>query len=277
MSFDRESLQQVLEHWVTQTALRTARVSEIAGGLSGARLWRLQCDDHELCLRRWPKVHPSSAELQELHSFISHVWSEGLRIVPLPQHTFARQSYLSHDGYLWELTPWLPGDIPAVLTREQTTAALTTLANFHQVAATFTSLQSGHSPGLLKRIAILTELSAGGVGQLERTVQNATRRPVRDHAQDMLEEVKRALATSIPLVTDAASQFYPLQWCLRDIHRGNLLFANDHVTGLVDFGAASIDSVAGDIARLVGSIAGDDPQIWPTCSQDISRKAFTYS
>ena len=34
------------------------------------------------------------------------------------------------------------------------------------------------------------------------------------------------------------------------------------VTGIVDFGAMRVESVAADLARLLGSLAGDDPQAW---------------
>jgi homoserine kinase type II len=48
----------------------------------------------------------------------------------------------------------------------------------------------------------------------------------------------------------------PLQVCLRDIWRPHVLFQGAAVTGIVDFGAMDVDSVAGDVARLLGSMAG---------------------
>lgn len=43
-----------------------------------------------------------------------------------------------------------------------------------------------------------------------------------------------------------------------------MLFVGDDVSGLIDFGAMQPDSVAADIARLLGSLAGDDRQAWTT-------------
>jgi homoserine kinase type II len=40
------------------------------------------------------------------------------------------------------------------------------------------------------------------------------------------------------------------------------LFTGDRVTGLVDFGAMRVESVAGDVARLLGSLAGDNHSLW---------------
>ena len=50
------------------------------------------------------------------------------------------------------------------------------------------------------------------------------------------------------------------QWRIGDIRREHVLFVGEEVTGVIDFAAACVDSVAGDVARLLGSMAGDDPQ-----------------
>src|SRR5690606_34531068 len=42
------------------------------------------------------------------------------------------------------------------------------------------------------------------------------------------------------------------------------LLQGDEVSGLVDFGAMRVETVAGDIARLLGSIARDHPRKWQT-------------
>jgi homoserine kinase type II len=44
----------------------------------------------------------------------------------------------------------------------------------------------------------------------------------------------------------------PLQPCVRDLRHAHLLFDGDDLTGLIDFGAMDVDSVAGDLARLIG-------------------------
>jgi Ser/Thr protein kinase RdoA (MazF antagonist) len=53
-----------------------------------------------------------------------------------------------------------------------------------------------------------------------------------------------------------------IQPCIRDIHREHVLFENDTVTGIIDFGSMKPDCVACDIARLLGSMALDDKSLW---------------
>src|SRR5205085_11670626 len=47
---------------------------------------------------------------------------------------------------------------------------------------------------------------------------------------------------------------------IRDVHHEHVLFTGDQVTGLIDFGALRIDTPLTDVARLVGSLVGDDAE-----------------
>ena len=54
----------------------------------------------------------------------------------------------------------------------------------------------------------------------------------------------------------------PVQPCLCDIWHDHVLFTRDEVTGLVDYGSVKHDHVAVDVARLLGSLIGDDDNRW---------------
>ena len=59
-------------------------------------------------------------------------------------------------------------------------------------------------------------------------------------------------------LSDWIDRRFVLQPCLCDVWHDHILFEGDTVSGLVDFGAAKIDHVANDLARLLGSLVGDD-------------------
>ena len=64
------------------------------------------------------------------------------------------------------------------------------------------------------------------------------------------------------LLAQAARLEVTLIPCLRDVWHENVLFLGDEVSGLIDFGALRPENVAADVARLLGSMAEDDPQQW---------------
>ena len=59
-------------------------------------------------------------------------------------------------------------------------------------------------------------------------------------------------------------RIWPLQPCLCDVWHDHVLFDEDYVTGIIDYGAMKIDHPAVDVARLLGSFVEDDPAGWAT-------------
>ena len=54
------------------------------------------------------------------------------------------------------------------------------------------------------------------------------------------------------MIEEAGRLASPLQPCLRDARPEHFLFEGGRVTGLVDFGAMDVETVAADLARLEG-------------------------
>ncbi|MDZ4659174.1 MAG: phosphotransferase [Bythopirellula sp.] len=258
-------LEIILANWFTPAELSQVQIREVAGGLSGAKIWQVAFLDKDFCLRRWPQVHPTIEQLAAIHGLIEHVWNAGFVIVPLPRHTFTHQTLLNAQGHLWELAHWLPGETSANLTAEQVTEAMQALAGFHLAAAHQGTPQTASAPGLQKRLDILQQMREGLLDQLERAVCGASSSVLREISLELLADIRQALPATLSDLEKVVPVQLPLQWCLRDVHVGNLLFTDNRVTGIVDFGAAAIDSVAGDIARLVGSLASDDANLWREC------------
>jgi len=110
-----------------------------AGGFSGACFWRLETGRGPLCLRRWPREHPTRDRLEFIQAVLWHVVQEGFDRLPLPLETRSHAGYVCEAGTLWELTPWVRGkaDYHQAPSRTKLAAAVTALATFHRAAASF--------------------------------------------------------------------------------------------------------------------------------------------
>ena len=237
-----------------------------SSGFSGARLWRLQAPCGELCLRRWPAEYPPPERLEFIQAVLWQVDQEGFHQVPVPHETLSHAGYVRHAGHLWELTPWMPGvadyrDDPRL---EKLQAALTALAQFHQAASSF-PLPDGPlcaSPGIDERRQRLAQLKAAELKQLSSAIEPADWPELALRARQLVELFLRTCDRVEPLLDRAARLQVPRQPCIRDVWHDHVLFHGDQVTGLVDFGSMRAESVAADVARLLGSLAADDPTHW---------------
>ncbi|MCH8042259.1 MAG: phosphotransferase [Planctomycetes bacterium] len=237
-----------------------------AGGFSGARFWRLESPRGPLCLRRWPSEHPSAEHLTWIHEVLGCVAEHGFAKLPLPiaasnDASNDGSSFARHGGHLWELTAWMPGnpdeDRPTSAGRIK--AAMAALGQFHRAAAIFPcdDTAPAPSPGLGGRLKTLRRF-AGQTGRFRSALKAAPPSKLRDLAEKVLNLFPLLAPNIEEQLTHAATQPVRQQPCIRDIHRQHVLFQGETVSGLIDFGAMRVESVAGDVARLMGSLAGDD-------------------
>ncbi len=237
-----------------------------AGGFSGAQFWRVKTEQAVLALRCWPRPHPTPQRLRFLHALLRHVYEQGVRCVPVPLRTAMGESWVECAGHLWDLTPWLPGTAAEAQRPEplRLQAAMATLAEFHQAAASFPefSRQTGPSPGLAARREQLDRLLREGTEQL----QAALAPEVWPEGVPLAQRIVQLFPLTAPAISrqlHRASELRgPIQICLRDVWREHVLFTGNQVSGLIDFGAARPETPAADVARLLGSLAGDETWAW---------------
>jgi Ser/Thr protein kinase RdoA (MazF antagonist) len=237
-----------------------------ADSFSGAGLWRVQSERGTLCLRRWPRRHPNQQRLEFIQAVLWHVDQEGFHRVPLPLETRHHHGYVWHESHLWELTPWLPG---AANYRRQPTAAklvaaLEALGLFHQAASSFPLPETGPtvSPGLMERRDQMRRLLDGGLGTLRGALNSSHGPEFRHRADRLLTQFAAIAPRFLPSLERAAGIQVVLQPCIRDVWHAHVLFEGERVSGIVDFGATRPENVATDVARLLGSLAGDNPADW---------------
>ncbi|HEX7446235.1 MAG TPA: phosphotransferase [Pirellulales bacterium] len=264
------ALQRVLAAYPPDCQPRPSEAQAWSGGFSGARLWRLHTPRGSLCLRRWP-AGQSRSQLEFIQAVLWHVVQEGFSLAPLPLETRRHAGYVEEAGHLWEVTPWMPGEASyrVAPSPARLRAAMHALAGFHLAAASFPHAEHSPAPppGITQRLARLRAWSAEKRARLLAVISRGDWPEVADRAVRVLplfdraaEPVEKTLASAITLAA-------PLQPCIRDIWHDHVLYVGQRVSGLIDFGALRIESVAADVARLAGSLCGDDGQAWLTALQ----------
>ena len=236
------------------------------GGFSGSHLWRLETRQGTLVLRRWPAEHPSSERLAFIHRVLAHCATHGFTQIPLPLPARSGATWVEAEGHRWELARWLPGEANYHLQPSSTklAAAMKALARFHLATSSFPPPVGEASGGTVfqDRKQRLERLATGECGTELRTSYHRGWPSLRDLGERLLPLAQRAAQLVLPKMNAAAARSVPLQPCLRDVWHDHVLFTGDRVTGLIDFGAMRIASVAGDVARLLGSLAHDDLPAW---------------
>jgi homoserine kinase type II len=260
-----DELRKILEFYPADC--RPTRVEPLgsAGGMSGAQFWRLVAPRGTLLVRCWPIEHPSPERLTSIHAVLRHAAAKGMTIIPAPFLTTHGESFVNHVGRLWELAPWMPGiaDYDRAPRREKLGAAMMALARFHVAVADYPARHSSASaPAVAHRLARLRELQKGGVVILSRRITTSTWAELAAPAREFVALLPAVVPNVVATLTPLANEMLPLQMCLRDVWHDHVLFTGDAVTGIVDFGAVDVDTPATDVARLLGSLVGDEAAGW---------------
>ncbi|MFP6763753.1 MAG: phosphotransferase [Planctomycetaceae bacterium] len=242
-------------------------------GFSGAEIYRIQTGTGPFCLRRWPTGTMTAERLSEIHDVLDFLFQGGLKVVPVPIRAVSGRTFVEKNQTLWQLEPWMPGEATYHLhpSAEKLTSAMSTLARVHQLAEA-----SCRSPGRVstslctprtigERIQILID-TRSDFDQIHRAMLDdrdsrfrAVAQRIATHFEQSSRRVEAALRTASRLRV-------PVFPCLRDIRHDHLLFSEETLTGLVDFGALRVDTVAADLSRIAGSLFQshwrDDPTHW---------------
>lgn len=260
-----------------QTIVRTyppkfqpARIGALgaAGGMSGAQFWRIESSAGPLILRQWPTEHPSPDRLRFIHDVLFYALEHGLPFIPAPIRTAAGESFIQDRGHLFQLEPLMPGvaDYERSPNEQKLRSAMQALAKFHIATSNFPTAPAQSSnlagPAIVKRLSRLSDLNARGATRLAEAIS--------PHILPSLEPLAHQFLVTLPLlIRPAVGQLellaknrFATQPCIRDIWHDHVLYTGDEVTGIVDFGGMDVDTLASDIARLLGSLVGDDETNW---------------
>lgn len=215
------------------------------GGFSGARLWRLRAPGGPLCLRAGAPAE-SGEQLRARHRLMRVARDSGLGFVPRVMETASGDSVVEAGGRAWELMEWMPGraDFRERPSAARLRAAARALARVHLAWETHGGGYCCPCPAVRRRLEAL-----------------ALPEPLPDgRGSDLLLRLRAAAdrwLARVPEMLRPAHVRCRVQPCLRDVWHDHLLYDGEELTGLVDYAAVAQDSVAADVARMLGSLVGD--------------------
>ena len=218
-----------------------------AGGLSGANLVAFDATCGRLVMRIWPPgIQPR--RLDRIHQWVL-AFGDRLAVAAVPMRTRSSNTFVELSGRLYQLEPWKPGkaigESPASTACRAVSASLACL---HQELSTERTFQP--SPGLEHRLKALVKLKDGELDELSSALEPRCGEPVTQLAREWVTYARRSLGIVLSNLSGTVPNARLLQPCLRDCRADHWLFQNDELTGLIDFGAMDVDSVAFDLARL---------------------------
>lgn len=243
-----------------------------AGGYSGAMFWQLIGPSQTYCLRRWPNTKTiNSDRLLSIHRLLTGIHELGGSFVPVPVKSSNDSTIVSCNGVYWHLEPWMPGEANywRFPSSEKLASAMQSLADFHRLAAQAAPglVSKKASAAIQERRNLLKRYVSGGrptnlFERLRFSATNATDIELRELAPLICEQFLR-FSDKIECELQRASRIPAIrQPVISDVWHDHVLFADNQVSGLVDFGQMRQDSPAMDIARLLGSLVGDDENGW---------------
>lgn len=236
-----------------------------AGGFSGARVWYLRCAG-EFCLRVWPSREPGRERLHEIHRWMTVASAAGLTFVPALLPARSGATWVEHAGRFWEVTTWLPGqaDFHAQPSQQRLEAACASLALLHNSWGTDPG-GPRPCPAVHRRLDVANDwiklLDSGwNLISVDWPPEWARDDLVGSWSGRAWQRVQRHIRDVPARLAPWLDKPMQLRPCLCDIWHDHVLFTGDRVTGIIDYGSMKIDHVTVDLARLLGSLVGDDAE-----------------
>lgn len=224
-------------------------VTPVEGGFSGSNVFQVKLRNEaiaaELALKQYPIDQPVHTPLATIHTWMEQARANGIAIIPAVQRTGTQQSCHVMDDHSWELLTWMPGQPVSDPSDEQLKQAVQQLHQLHQTWRRLHPPLSAPCPAVLLQYQRLTEWRSEEWEQLKR------------HSNPMATQTALLLQGLLPQAIRTLQPWLNrkvlVQPCLADIWADHLLYEQNELTGLIDFGGARLDHPAQDLARLFGS------------------------
>ncbi|HUQ68242.1 MAG TPA: phosphotransferase [Planctomycetaceae bacterium] len=275
-------LRSVLACYPTLSPWSIATESSHRPGFSGAGVVRVETALGPVAVRRWPAGWLPE-RLRGLHRLLAHIQRQGWEFVAVPFRTDTGDTLVEAAGAWWQVEPWLSGraDYHRQPSRQKLSAGMTALARWHLAASGFQPhpsestwfrpTGSGICPATEERLHAIAKLSPPMIRDWQALALRNAPTDLRPFATQLGDGVIPRLSMVHGQLLSATTNSVPLQPCLRDVWHDHILYTGDVVTGLIDPSASRTDSVAVDLARLLGSLVEDHLADWRFALDEYAR------
>ncbi len=217
-------------------------------GLSESVVYKVSSSDGVFALKSYDPSALSS--LQSTHALLDQIRKNKFDLFPLIFRNKEYATVVNHDGFCWDLSSWIPGNIPdrSIVNLVQ---CVKKLAQFHIVVG---SEQSGFGvmPAMENREVEINSFSISAINF--SAVRFLPLLNLAELLKWIRQEVASLISTPNPIVK--------IQYCWGDARRENILFNGSEISGFIDYCAMRKDCREVDISRMISSFAGDDYLMW---------------
>jgi len=228
-------------------------------GLSESVVYKVSSSDGVFALKSYnPSVLSS---LQTSHNLLNQIRKNNFGLFPLIIRNKEYSTVVYYDGFCWDLSTWVPGNIPdcSIFNLVQ---CVNKLAQFHIAVG---SLQSGFGviPAMESRVI---EINSFSISAINFSVIGFL--PLFN-LMELLKWIKQEVGSLISPLNPSVK----IQYCWGDARRENILFNGSEISGFVDYFAMRKDCREVDVSRMISSFAGDDYLMWTKALNAYSESA----
>lgn len=217
-------------------------------GLSDSVVYKVSSSDGVFALKSYNPFAFSS--LQNAHAFLDQIRKNKFVLFPLIVRHKENGTVVYHDGFCWDLSFWVPGNIPDY-SISNLVQCVNKLAQFH-IAVGFQQSGFGIMPAMeCREIEInsfsISAINFSAIGFLPLF-----------NLIELLKWTKQEVGSLLGSPNLSAK----IQCCWGDARRENILFNGSEITGFIDYCAMRKDCREVDVSRMISSFAGDDYLMW---------------
>lgn len=251
----------------------SATIQSVRGGLSGSAVFVCEVGGRKFAMKRWP-AGTAARRIDEVHDVMAQA-RRSLTVVPELVRSSLASTRVGYEGFHYELVSWMDGEAitqsayelpqtlaippddggsagPPLRILAVVEAGGEAIARFHDSVRRISGPMTP-APSVLRRLGRIEQLRV----ELPQAIKRADAlSPVLRGAAKWLErESASRFDAAHRVLGQWVGRMVPTQMVLRDVHRQHILFRDGAVTGLVDFDAIGVDSIATDLARWVSDFA----------------------